>query len=222
MIWLGWTIKVIIAGVVAFGILLATSMVDAAHQFTLLEQARPAYTPADVATVAVVLTFEAQVFPEPDRSRAFRAIAWTMRNRVASRYQGATGYADDAHLLNAYRAYGEHRNDNPSPAAVAAAQEVLSALTSADDETRGARHYVDNSYWTGTHEQTGVFARMPGMHSDVQVRGLADDGLFSLTIEWKSSPGYPKGLIMYGLYFFDGWPPPEPREQLTIPLYRTT
>ncbi len=213
-------VKVITAGVAAFAILLVISMVDAAGQIAALEQARPPYTSADVQTVAVVLTFEAQVFPEPARSQAYRAIAWTMRNRVATAYLGATGYADGEHLLTAYRAYRDHKNDSPAPAAVVAAQQVLSALTNGDDETNGARHFVDNSYWTGTHEQTGMFAAIPGKYPDMAIRELEEEDAFSLTIEWRAAPGHLKGLLYYGLYFFDCWPPPEPREQPHVPWYR--
>jgi hypothetical protein len=180
-----------------------------ARQVTTLMQARPPFTQADVQAAGVAATFEAQVLPEPLRSQAYRAIIWTIRNRVASRYDGITGYSD-ARLLSQYIAFEDHRGDEPDPLALATAAQVLAALTNDDDPTRGARHYVDNSYWTGTHEQTGAVAKSRGKFSDADVQRLVEERRFTFVVEWKSSPGHPLGPLYYGLYFFDTWPPPMP------------
>ncbi len=147
--------------------------------------------------------------PEPYRSQAYRAIVWTMRNRVLSGYEGIVGYSD-ARLLDKYVSYGDHRQDAPDGLAWTSALEVMGALTSDEDPTRGARHYVDNSYWTGTHEQTGNVRRFRGMYSDADVQRMVDEGRFTFTVEWKSPPEHPRGQLFYGLYFFDTWPPPIP------------
>ncbi len=213
MLWIRWFAKVLLATVVAVGVYYARICDDAAREIRQLEQARPAFGEMDVWNVALVLTFEAQVFPEPERSRAYRAIAWTVRNRVASGYDGATGYDDRERLLSHYLAFRDHRLDLPDPEATIVAGQVLGALTGEDDLTGGARHYVDNSYWTGTHAQTGPMPVKAGLKSDVQVQSLVDGGRFVLSVEWKSNPWHPKGLLFYGLYFFDYWPPPEPDDR---------
>jgi len=178
---------------------------------TLLQPAEPGkrFTDADVQTVAVVATYEAQVFPEPLRSRAYRAIAWTMRNRVEIGFGGTVSYSDDR-VLSRYASYQNHKGDLPDPNAVISAYEVLNASSSADDPTHGSRNYVDNSYWTGTHEQTGNAVKVRGKLADGDIQRLVDDGKFALTIEWKSLPDHAKGPLFYGLYFFDFWPPPLP------------
>ncbi len=179
------------------------------RQVTTLLQARPTFTQADIHAAGIVATFEAQVLPEPSRSQAYRAIIWTIRNRVASRYNGITGYSD-ARLYSEYISFKDHQGDVPDPLALASAAQVLGALTNDDDPTRGARHYVDNSYWTGTHEQTGAVRKFRGRFSDADVQRLVEATCFTLVIEWKSSLGHPLGPQFYGLYFFDTWPPPVP------------
>lgn len=169
----------------------------------------PRFTESDARIVATIATYEGQVFPEPLKSQAYRAIAWTMRNRVEIGFGGSVAYSDER-LLSRYASYNDHKDDPPDPRAIEIAREVLSATTNADDPTRGARHFVDNSYWTGTHEQTGSEVRVRGRFSDVDVQRLIDDGTFILIIEWKSPPDHPRGALFYGLYFFDSWPPPTP------------
>ncbi len=170
----------------------------------------PALNDADVWAVAVVLTYEAQVFPEPQQSQAYRAIAWTMRNRVEIGFGGAVSYSDER-VLSRYSSYGDHKDEPPDPRALEIAREVLSATGNVDDPTRGARNYVDNSYWTGTHEQTGNAIKVRGKFSDVNIQRMVDEGNFLLVVEWKSPPNHPRGALFYGLYFFDQWPPPMPR-----------
>ncbi len=169
----------------------------------------PRFSEADARTVAVVLTYEAQVFPEPYKSQAYAAIAWTMRNRVEIGFGGMVGYADDR-LLSRYASYQDHKNDPPDADALEIARAVLGAPTNDGDPTRGARHYVDNSYWTGTHDQTGAAVKVRGKFSDVDVQRLVDEARFLLTIEWRSPPDRADGPVVYGLYFFDYWPPATP------------
>lgn len=169
----------------------------------------PRFTNDDVRVVAVVATYEAQVFPEPLRTQAYTAIAWTMRNRVEIGFNGAVRYNDER-ILNRYASYADHKNDSPDPRAIEIAQIVLSAETKSADPTRGARNYVDHSYWTGTSEQTGALVRVRGMFSDSDVQRLIDDEKFLLTIEWKTPTDHPRGQLIYGLYFFDYWPPVTP------------
>lgn len=171
--------------------------------------ATPRFTDAEVAVVANVATYEAQIFPEPLKSQAYAAIAWTMRNRVEEGFGGAIDYTDEQ-LLSRYSSYQEHKDDPPDPRALEVARDVLSATTNDVDPTHGARHYVDNSYWTGTHEQTGNAVKVRGKFSDFDVQRLIDSGKFTLTLEWKTPVEYPKGALVYGLYFFDYWPPPIP------------
>ncbi len=188
---------------------LALTFFQIERQVASWRQARPPFTPADVRAAAIAATYEAQVLPEAVRAYAYRAIVWTMRNRVATGYNGVTGYSDER-LLDQYIAYRDHQQDIPDSRALESAAQVLAALTSADDPTKGARHYVDNSYWTGTHEQTGAVAKFRDKFSDTDVQRLVDEGRFTFTIEWRSSPGHPQGPLFYGLYFFDSWPPPVP------------
>lgn len=169
----------------------------------------PRFTDDEVRVVAVVLTYEAQVFPEPYRTLAYLAIAWTMRNRVEIGFSGAVRYTDER-LLSRYAAYAQRKNDPPDPRAIEIARLVLSAETNANDPTRGARHFVDRSYWTGTNEQIGARVQVRGKFSDVDVQRMIDDGKFLLTIEWKTPPDHPRGQLFYGLYFFDYWPPATP------------
>jgi hypothetical protein len=169
----------------------------------------PRFSDDDVHVVAVVATYEAQVFPEPLKSQAYRAIIWTMRNRVEIGFFGTVGYSDER-ILNSYSSYPDHKDDLPDPRAIEIAREVLSATSSDDDPTHGARHYVDNSYWTGTHEQTGSAVKVRGKFSDTDLRRLVDSGKFVLVIEWKPPTDYPRGALFYGLYFFDYWPPVTP------------
>ena len=169
----------------------------------------PRFNDAQVAAVANVATYEAQVFPEPLKSQAYAAIVWTIRNRVVVGSGGTMDYTDEQ-LLSRYTSYAEHKDDPPDPRAVEIAREVLGATSNEDDPTHGARHYVDNSYWTGTHDQTGNSVRVRGKYSDLDVQRLIDGIKFTLTIEWKSPPGHPRGALAYGLYFFDYWPPPLP------------
>jgi hypothetical protein len=96
---------------------------------------------------------------------------------------------------------------------------VLGATSVENDLTHGARHYVDNSYWTGTHEQTGNSVKVRGKFSDIDVQSLIDSTRFTLAIEWKSPPDHPRGALAYGLYFFDYWPPPLP---LVTPTFTPT
>ncbi len=170
----------------------------------------PSFTESDVRNVAIIATYEAQVFPEPDRSRAYRAIIWTMRNRVNAGQNIVNGYSDEQNLLAKYTSFQTHRNDTPDPRAVEIAWEVLRAPTNDDDPINGARHFVDNSYWTGVHEQTGARPQVRGKYADVDVQKLIDNSKFVLTIEWRAPPGHPRGALFYGLYFFDYWPPPMP------------
>ena len=169
----------------------------------------PRFSGDDAHVVAVVATYEARVFPEPLRSQAYCAIAWTMRNRVEMGFGGTVGYSDER-ILSRYSSYEDHKDDLPDPRAIEIAREVLSATTNDDDPTHGARHYVDNSYWTGTHEQTGSAVKVRGKFSDVDLKRLVDDDKFVLVIEWKSLPDNPRGALFYGLYFFDYWPPVTP------------
>ncbi len=166
------------------------------------------FTVADLQAVAVVATYEAQVFPEPLKSQAYRAIAWTMRNRVELGYANTVSYADDR-VVSRYASYEDHKNDPPDTRAIEIAYEVLNAPDNTGDPTHGARNYVDNSYWTGTHEQTGVAVKVRGAFSDRDVQRLVDAGDFKLVIEW-SPLDHPKGPLFYGLYFFDYWPPVTP------------
>ncbi len=169
----------------------------------------PRFTDDDARVVAVVATYEAQVFPEPLKSQAYRAIIWTMRNRVEIGFGGAVGYRD-ARVLERYSSYPDHKNDPPDPRAIEIAREVLGAVTRDDDPTRGARHYVDNSYWTGTHEQTGSAVKVRGKFSDIDLQRLVDGDKFVYVLEWKSPTDHPRGALFYGLYFFDYWPPVTP------------
>ena len=169
----------------------------------------PRYSDADAWTAAVVATYEAQVFPEPLKSQAYRAIIWTLRNRVEIGFDNTVGYTDER-VLSRYASYDDHRYDPPDPRALEIAREVLSAPNNDDDPTHGARNYVDHSYWTGTNEQTGARVQVRGMFSDRDVQRLVDAGDFDLTIEWKSPLDHPKGPLFYGLYFFDYWPPVTP------------
>lgn len=173
------------------------------------EAPTPGYADEEVRVVAVVATYEARVFPEPLRSDAYRAIAWTMRNRVESRFQGITGYTDEK-LLDDYASFVLHRADEPDPHAVEIAREVLDTRLPLIDPTRGARHYVDNSYWTGTNKQTGTLPRVLGKFSDDEIARFLDQGRFLLALEWRAPPDYSRGPLFYGLYFFDYWPPPAP------------
>ncbi len=188
---------------------LAVSISTIQRQVDQWYQARPRFTQSDVQAAAVAATFEAQVLPEPLKSQAYRAIVWTMRNRVASGYNGVNAYSDER-LLNRYVSYSDHKDDLPGSLALTIARQVLLALTNDDDPTKGARHYVDNSYWTGTHEQTASVPKFRGKYSDSDVQRLVEDGRFTYMVEWRSSPGHPSGSLFYGLYFFDSWPPPVP------------
>jgi hypothetical protein len=170
--------------------------------------------------VAVIATYEAQVFPEPQKSQAYAAIVWTMRNRVEIGFGGLVGYSDER-ILTRYASYPDHKDDPPDPHAVQVARQVLSAETNADDPTHGARNYVDRSYWTGTNEQIGSAVKVRGKFSDVDVQRLVDSGKFLLTIEWKAPPNHPRGLLFYGLYFFDYWPPVTPIVTPTFTPTRT-
>lgn len=169
----------------------------------------PGISEAEICAVAVVLTYEAQVFPEPYRTQAYTAIAWTMRNRIEIGFAGAVDYTDDR-LLSRYSSYADHKNDSPDPHALEIARQVLNAPTNDDDPTHGARHYVDNSYWTGTHVQIGSTVQVRGKFSDADLQRLINNGNFLYTIEWRTTSDYPKGLLYFGLYFFDSWPPPVP------------
>lgn len=169
----------------------------------------PGISDADVWAVAVVLTYEAQVFPEPYRTQAYTAIAWTMRNRIEIGFAGAVAYADER-LLSRYSSYADHKNDPPDARALEIARQVLNAPTNEQDPTHGARHYVDNSYWTGTHDQIGAKVQVRGKFSDIDLQRMIDDGKFLYSIEWRTTSDHPKGLLFYGLYFFDYWPPITP------------
>lgn len=184
-------------------------IVQATPTFAPTKLARPDYSFIDVWNVAIVLTYEGQVFPEPDKTRAFRAIAWTMRNRLELG-QGVAGYSDEQNLLSKYASYKDHKTDLPDARAIEIAIEVLSATTRESDETHGARNYVDNSFWTGTHQQTGTLVAVPGKFSDADIQRLSDDGKFNLVIEWRAPKDHPKGPLFYALYFFDYWPPATP------------
>ena len=177
---------------------------------SFLSTATPPFTEADIRAVAVVATYEAQVFPEPLRSQAYAAIAWTMRNRVDSGTGEIAGYTDEQNLLSRYLAYRDHKGDPPDPRALEIARQVLSAPDTLDDPVHGARHYVDNSYWTGTHEQTGGAVKVRSKFADVDVQRLVEEGRFVMTIMWKSPPDHSQGALFYGLYFFTYWPPPVP------------
>ncbi len=204
----GGLAKVLVAVEMAACFWIAVSFSAIQRQVTSWKQARPPFTETDVQAASIAATFEAQVLPEPLKSQAYRAIVWTIRNRVASHYNGVSGYSD-ASLLSQYVSFESHQRDEPDPLAFASAVQVLSALTNDDDPTRGARHYVDNSYWTGTHQQTGAVRKLQKF-SDADVQRLVDEGYFTFVVEWKSLPGHPSGQLFYGLYFFDTWPPPIP------------
>jgi hypothetical protein len=180
----------------------------------------PRFTEDDVRVAAIIATYEAQVFPEPLKSQAYRAIIWTMRNRVEIGFGDAVGYADDR-VTSRYASYADHKNDPPDPRALEIAREILSAQTRDADPTRGARHFVDNSYWTGTHEQTGNAVKVRGKFSDADVQRLVNEGNFNLVIEWKSPMDHPRGALVYGLYFFDYWPPATPIVTPTFTPTRT-
>ncbi len=177
--------------------------------FAPSETPTPRFAEADVWVVAVIVTYEARVFPEPYKSQAYTAIAWTMRNRIERGFNGAVSYTDDR-LLSRYASYDDHKNDLPDSRALEIARQVLSAVANDDDPTHGARHYVDNSYWTGTHDQIGSAVKVRGKFSDADLQRLIDDNQFVLTIEWRSPVDHPRGQLFYGLYFFDYWPPPTP------------
>lgn len=180
----------------------------------------PRFTEDDVRIAAIIATYEAQVFPEPLKSQAYRAIIWTMRNRVELGFGGAVSYADER-VTSRYASYAERKNDPPDPRALEIARQVLSAETRDGDPTRGARHFVDNSYWTGTHEQTGNVVKVRGKFSDRDVQRLVDEGKFNLVIEWKTPADHPRGALFYGLYFFDYWPPATPVVTPTFTPTRT-
>jgi hypothetical protein len=171
--------------------------------------AETTFSALDVWNVSVVATYEAGVFPEPDKSLAYRAVIWTMRNRVMLG-QGVAGYSDEQNLLNKYASFQTHRFDPPDARALEIAWDVLSAGTSNDDPVRGARNFVDNSFWTGVREQTGTRPKVVGKYLDSDVQKMIDDGKFVLSVEWRAPQGHPKGQLFYGLYFFDQWPPPMP------------
>lgn len=99
----------------------------------------PRFSDDEVRAVAVIATYEAQVFPELQKSQAYTAIAWTMRNRVEIGFGGAVSYADER-VLGRYSSYQDHKGDPPDPRAVEIARQVLSAETIVDDPTRGARN----------------------------------------------------------------------------------
>jgi hypothetical protein len=180
----------------------------------------PRFTDDEARVAAVIATYEAQVFPEPLKSQAYRAIIWTMRNRVEIGFGGAVRYADER-VTSRYASYADHKNDPPDPHALEIAREILSAETRDADPTRGARHFVDNSYWTGTHEQTGNAVKVRGKFSDADVQRLVRDDKFVLVIEWKSPADHPRGALVYGLYFFDYWPPATPVVTPTFTPTRT-
>ena len=213
----------VVCSIFLLGILYAISVPghSAGLGVPLFEQSEtptPRFNDAQVAAVANVATYEAQVFPEPLKSQAYTAIAWTLRNRVQIGFGGTVDYTDDQ-LLSRYSSYLEHKDDPSDPRALEIARQVLGAETNEEDPTHGARHYVDNSYWTGTHEQTGNAVKVRGKFSDVDVQHLIDGIKFTLVIEWKSPLDHPKGALVYGLYFFDFWPPPLP---LVTPTYTPT
>jgi hypothetical protein len=213
----------VLCSIVVLGVLYANSLPGQSPLlgvplFSQTATPTPRYNDAQVAAVASVATYEAQVFPEPLKSQAYAAIAWTMRNRVVDGFGGTVDYTDEQ-VLSRYTSYAEHKDDPPDPRAVEIAREVLGAESNEVDPTHGARHYVDNSYWTGTHEQTGNSVKVRGKFSDIDVQRLIDGIKFTLAIEWKSSPDHPKGALAYGLYFFDYWPPPLP---LVTPTYTPT
>ncbi|MCL4487086.1 MAG: hypothetical protein M1570_03015 [Chloroflexi bacterium] len=185
---------------------------------TLIATPLPSFTQAEVSAVANVATYEAQIFPEPLKSKAYAAIAWTLRNRVEKGFGGTVDYTDEA-LLSRYSSYALHKDDPADPLAVQIAEGVLSEESSEADPTHGARHYVDNSYWTGTHDQIGAAVKVRGKFSDLDVLRLVGADKFTLTIEWKSAADNPKGALYYGLYFFDYWPPPLP---VVTPTYTPT
>ena len=176
---------------------------------TLTPTPTPGISDAEIYSVAVVLTYEAQIFPEPYRTQAYTAIAWTMRNRIEIGFAGAVDYTDDR-LLSRYSSYEDHKNDPPDPHALDIARQVLNDQTHDDDPTHGARHYVDNSYWTGTHDQIGPTVEVRGKYSDIDLQRMLNGGNFLYSIEWRTTADYPKGLLFYGLYFFDTWPPITP------------
>ena len=205
-------IRVVVALLVGSSWLIGVTIwLDSQHPNVPIELPTPTprFLAADVWTAAVVATYEAQVFPEPLRSEAYRAIIWTLRNRVEIGFDNTVGYTDER-VLSRYASYDEHADDPPDPRALEIAREVLSAPNNLDDPTRGARNYVDHSYWTGTNVQTGAGVQVHGKFSDRDVQRLVDAGDFNFTIEWKSPLDHPKGPLFYGLYFFDYWPPVTP------------
>ncbi len=203
----------VVASMIVLGVLYALSTVGekvpSGIVSPLLASPTPRYTDAELAAVATVATYEAQIFPEPLKSQAYSAIAWTMRNRVEQGFGGNVDYTDEQ-LLSRYSSYEDHKDDPPDPQALEIARQVLGAEDNEADPTHGARHYVDNSYWTGTHDQTGNLVKVLGRLSDFDVSRLKSDSRFTLTIEWKTASDHPKGALVYGLYFFDYWPPPMP------------
>ena len=204
----------VVCSIVLLGVLYSMSsprqpVLPGVALFAPSETPTPRFTDAEVSAVANVATYEAQIFPEPLKSQAYAAIVWTMRNRVEQGFSGTVDYTDEQ-LLSRYSSYQEHKDDPPDPRALEIARQVLGATTSDVDPTRGARHYVDNSYWTGTHDQTGNTVKVRGKFSDFDVQRLVDGSKFTLTLEWKTPVDHPKGALVYGLYFFDYWPPPLP------------
>jgi len=102
----------------------AAACVGLVRQVTATVTPTPRFTDDDVRALAVVATYEAQVFPEPLKSHAYRAIVWTMRNRVEIGFGGAVRYSDER-VLSRYSAYPDHKNDPPDPRAVEIVREVL-------------------------------------------------------------------------------------------------
>ncbi|MBI3914072.1 MAG: hypothetical protein HY327_07790 [Chloroflexi bacterium] len=202
-----------VIGLIAAGacttLICVAMIVSFALRTATVETPTSLFTDAEARTVAIVATYEAQVFPEPLKSQAYRAIIWTMRNRVADGFGGTVEYTDER-LLNRYSAFQDHRDDAPDLRALEIAREVLGAMDNLGDPTHGARHFVDHSYWTGTYEQTGSAVKVRGKFSDTDVQRLVAQDKFVLTIEWKTPPDHPRGALFFGLYFFPQWPPPAP------------
>jgi len=208
--------------VLPFLIFILLTGCELARSVTFLATATPTprFTEDDVRVAAVIATYEAQVFPEPLKSQAYRAIIWTLRNRVDIGFGGTVAYGDER-ITSRYTSYAERKDAPPDPRAVEIARQVLSAATREDDPTRGARHFVDHSYWTGTYEQTGNTVKVRGKFSDADVQRLVEQGAFNLVIEWRSPAEHPRGALVYGLYFFDYWPPATPIVTPTFTPTRT-
>ena len=157
-----------------------------------LPRPAPKYDDADIARVAVIVTYESQLIAPQTDYAVYSAGAWTIRNRVEGQLNGVKSYSD-GRLLAVYDAWASHKLDKPDPMAVEKARRVLDAQTHASDETKGSAYYRDQSFWT----RQG--------YSENQIQEMVTAGKFTKTFEVRFSDGK-----VYGLYFFDTGSPPFP------------